>query len=45
YFERDLTPPFVLDDGQLAVPDGPGIGVDPLPDVLDAVTVSREDVT
>jgi o-succinylbenzoate synthase len=41
YFESDLTPPFVLDDGRLAVPAGPGIGVEPLPDVLDAVTTRR----
>jgi O-succinylbenzoate synthase len=41
YFESDLTDPFVLDDGQLAVPDGPGIGVEPLPAVLDAVTTRR----
>ncbi|MGQ0803035.1 MAG: o-succinylbenzoate synthase [Actinomycetota bacterium] len=45
YFESDLTPTFVLDDGQLAVPAGPGIGVEPLPDVLDAVTHRREVVT
>jgi O-succinylbenzoate synthase len=45
YFESDLTPTFVLDDGQLAVPAGPGIGVQPLPDVLDAVTHRREVVT
>jgi O-succinylbenzoate synthase len=41
YFESDLTPPFVLDDGKLAVPAGPGIGVEPLADVLDAVTTRR----
>ncbi|CAM5239148.1 o-succinylbenzoate synthase [Streptomyces spiroverticillatus] len=42
YFAADLTEPFVLDDGHLNVPTGPGIGIDPLPDVLEAVTVSRE---
>lgn len=26
YYRQDLTAPFVLDDGHLAVPDGPGIG-------------------
>jgi O-succinylbenzoate synthase len=42
YFERDLTEPFVVDaDGTMAVPQGPGIGVEPLPDVLEAVTVDR----
>ncbi|MST34740.1 o-succinylbenzoate synthase [Acidimicrobiaceae bacterium USS-CC1] len=42
YFRTDLTAPFVLDDGHLAVPDGPGIGVAPLPEVLEEVTVSAE---
>ena len=43
YWETELTEPFVLDDdGRLAVPTGPGIGVEPLPDVLEAVTTSRE---
>ncbi len=42
YFARDLTEPFVLDDGALAVPTGPGIGVTPLPDVLAACTTSVE---
>jgi O-succinylbenzoate synthase len=42
YFERDLTEPFVVDaDGTMAVPEGPGIGVDPLPDPLAACTVDR----
>jgi O-succinylbenzoate synthase len=41
YFDTDVTPAFVLDDGRLAVPDGPGIGVEPRPDVLDAVTTRR----
>ncbi|MGH8986400.1 MAG: o-succinylbenzoate synthase [Acidimicrobiia bacterium] len=42
YFETDLTDPFVLDDGRLVVPDGPGIGVEPHPDVLDEYTVATE---
>jgi O-succinylbenzoate synthase len=29
YYERDITEPFVLDDGRLPVPKGPGIGVEP----------------
>jgi O-succinylbenzoate synthase len=28
YWERDITPPFVLADGALTVPSGPGLGVD-----------------
>jgi len=39
YFAEDLTEPLVLaPDGTLPVPDGPGIGVDPDPGRLDAVT-------
>ncbi len=40
YFTRDVTRPFVLEDGHVAVPDGPGLGVAPLPDVLDEVTTA-----
>ena len=41
YYAEDLTEPFVLDaDGCLPVPTGPGIGVTPRLDVLDAVTTS-----
>jgi O-succinylbenzoate synthase len=42
YYAQDLTTPFVLDDGHLTVPTGPGIGVTPLPDVLAAMTTARE---
>ncbi len=38
YYARDITPPFVLEEGHVAVPTGPGIGVSPLPDVLAEVT-------
>lgn len=42
YFERDVTEPFMVDaDGTMAVPRGPGIGVEPLPEVLEAVAVDR----
>ena len=41
YFHRDLTPPFVLVDGQLAVPTAPGIGVDPIADILDELTTAK----
>jgi O-succinylbenzoate synthase len=44
YFHRDLTPPFELVDGRVAVPDGPGIGVEPIPDVLAEMTTSTETV-
>jgi len=42
YFAADITPPFVLEEGTLRVPTGPGIGVDPDPDALAAVTSSIE---
>ena len=45
YFAEDVTTPFVLEDGRLRVPAGPGIGVDPRPDVLASLTVSTETVT
>ena len=37
YYRQDLTAPFVLEGGHLAVPRGPGIGVEPIPDVLEEV--------
>jgi o-succinylbenzoate synthase len=42
YYHRDITPEFVIEDGHVAVPTGPGIGVAPDPEVLAAVTVSTE---
>ena len=34
YYAVDVTPPFVLEDGRLRVPTGPGIGVEPIPELL-----------
>jgi O-succinylbenzoate synthase len=43
YFLEDLTEPFVLaPDGTMAVPRGPGIGVTPLPQRLEATTLRVE---
>ncbi|MGC0420096.1 o-succinylbenzoate synthase [Embleya sp. AB8] len=42
YFATDITKPFVLSDGRLDVPTGPGLGIEPLPDILDEVTTSIE---
>jgi O-succinylbenzoate synthase len=42
YYTRDITDPFVLEDGHVRVPTGAGLGVEPDPDALDAVTVSTE---
>jgi O-succinylbenzoate synthase len=40
YYRQDITPPFVLDDGRLHVPSGPGLGVEILRDVVDELAVS-----
>lgn len=42
YFQRDTTSPFVLEGGHLSVPDGPGIGVTPDPQLLSELTTSVE---
>ncbi|HEY3713783.1 MAG TPA: o-succinylbenzoate synthase [Jatrophihabitantaceae bacterium] len=42
YYTRDITDPFLLEDGHVRVPTGAGLGVEPDPDALDAVTVSTE---
>ena len=38
YYHRDITEPFVLDEGRLAVPRGPGLGVTPDGEYLDSIT-------
>jgi o-succinylbenzoate synthase len=45
YFATDITEPFELVDGHLEVPTGPGLGVEPIPSVLDEVTTSTEWIT
>lgn len=40
FYVRDITPPVVLDDGHVRVPTGPGIGVDPIEEVLEEVTTA-----
>ena len=40
YYRTDITEPFVLDDGHLPVPTGPGLGVLPDPDALAEVTTA-----
>ncbi|GII76366.1 o-succinylbenzoate synthase [Sphaerisporangium rufum] len=42
YYATDITEPFVLRDGHLTVPTGPGLGVTPLPEVLREVTTATE---
>jgi o-succinylbenzoate synthase len=45
YYASDITEPFVLDDGHLDVPAGPGLGVVPVPDRLADVTTATEWLT
>ena len=42
YFKQDITTPFVMENGYLNVPAGPGIGVEPNNDFLDEVTKFKE---
>ncbi|GAA3950590.1 o-succinylbenzoate synthase [Actinoplanes auranticolor] len=42
YYAADITEPFVLDQGHLSVPTGPGLGVTPDPDRLAEVTTRVE---
>jgi O-succinylbenzoate synthase len=43
YFHDDITDPFEMAaDGTMAVPSGPGIGVEPRPDRLEACTLRVE---
>lgn len=43
YFHQDITTPFELVDGCIDVPTGVGIGVRPLQEVLDAITIRRDE--
>ncbi len=45
YFAEDVTEPFELRDGCLGVPDGPGLGVAPLPAMMRRHTQSVETLT
>nr|WP_223622550.1 o-succinylbenzoate synthase [Microbacterium sp. EST19A] len=42
FYKVDLTEPFVMRDGALAVPQGPGLGVAPVPEILDELTTWTE---
>jgi len=44
YYHRDITAPFVLHDGRLDVPGGPGLGVDVDLEFLDSITHWRQTV-
>ncbi|HKW70694.1 MAG TPA: o-succinylbenzoate synthase [Candidatus Dormibacteraeota bacterium] len=45
YFHRDITEPFVLHDGRLKVPSGPGLGVKVDQAFLDSITYRTETVS
>jgi o-succinylbenzoate synthase len=45
YYAQDVTAPFVLQDGHITVPTGPGIGVDPIPEALESVVTARSALT
>lgn len=40
YYRPDLTEPLVLEDGEMAVPPGPGIGVVPRAEILERTTTA-----
>jgi O-succinylbenzoate synthase len=42
FYRTDITEPFVIKDGHLTVPTDPGLGVTPIPEILEQVTASVE---
>ena len=44
FYAQDVTAPVVMKDGVVAIPDGPGFGVEPLVDVLADVTIDAVDI-
>lgn len=42
YYLEDITEPFVLRDGMLSVPTGPGMGIDPRQELLERLTTGVE---
>ncbi|MFD7896915.1 o-succinylbenzoate synthase [Streptomyces sp. NPDC059743] len=44
FYKTDITEPFVLEEGHIRVPTGPGLGVTPIPEILDEVTTSIEHI-
>jgi O-succinylbenzoate synthase len=45
YYAEDITEPFVLQDGMLPVPSGPGMGVDPRTELIQQLTTKSETMT
>ncbi|NBO09023.1 MAG: o-succinylbenzoate synthase, partial [Actinobacteria bacterium] len=44
YYLRDITTPFVMVDGRIRVPKGPGIGVEIDHAFLESVTLSKRTI-
>lgn len=44
YYAEDITEPFTLTDGQISVPEGPGLGVTIRQDVLEEALTSRTEL-
>lgn len=42
FYATDITEPWVMEDGHLTVPTGPGLGVTPIPELLEEFTTSVE---
>lgn len=42
FYATDITEPWVMQDGHLTVPTGPGLGVAPIPELLEEFTTSVE---
>jgi O-succinylbenzoate synthase len=42
YYHRDITEPFVLENGRLRVPEGPGLGVTVDQEYLESITFATE---
>jgi O-succinylbenzoate synthase len=45
YYHRDITAPFVLRDGRLDVPGGPGLGVEVDMEFLESITHWKQTVS
>jgi O-succinylbenzoate synthase len=42
FWAQDITEPWVMQDGHLPVPQGPGLGVEPIPEVLEDFTTWKQ---
>jgi O-succinylbenzoate synthase len=42
FFDEDITPPIVMRGGYVDVPTGPGLGIEPIPEILERRTSAVE---